>query len=198
MQSLRILPHIQTEWTHVHKMPNVGLLGGVWPRCCEHALLPSDRCCVAWKHLQLSLRGTWRQRLKGHLVRQRTRSRRSRSGWRKCRATGACRVNAWPTRLHCRCLPPTQPCRTRPRELRRVSQRRSIWPHRAPARQSRRVTRKPRTPQQGAPGLRSGCWSWRRHCRRTIRHQPRCLRQKDLRHTQEAATTSHELPGQEV
>ena len=45
-------------------------------------------------------------------------------------------------------------------------QRRLMWPHRAPARQSRRATRMLRTPQQWATGLRSGCCSWRRHCQR--------------------------------
>ena len=28
MQSLRILPHTEKEWAHVHEIPNVGLLGG--------------------------------------------------------------------------------------------------------------------------------------------------------------------------
>ena len=38
------------------------VLGGVWASCCEHALLPSDRGCVAWEQSKFLLRGAWRQR----------------------------------------------------------------------------------------------------------------------------------------
>ena len=191
-RACEIPPHTQTEGTHVYKMPNVGLLGGVWPSCCEHALLPSDRCLRRFGALGVfTPRDLAAARLKGRLVRRRTRGRRSTSGWRKSRAIGRVAhqvaLQVGPTtnpNMHGMAEgdetgQPTQIGVATPRGDQAESQGNAEAPD--PTAVSTWTEERMLELATSLPAMRS------------IRHQPRG-QTKDVHFTQKAVATSHTLP----
>ena len=174
----------EARWARdvLQEMPCMGMQRSMWKGCCRFTLLLYVGRCFAGVPKPKLLPGA-RQ-----LGSQRSTSidvrhggRRCASRWWTCGAINNPRTNAWPTGLRSRwCLPLFPPCWPRPWKLRQDSRCRLTWPHRGLARWSRRAM------QKALDHTAAVRWSEEQllelaaslPAMRTIRHQPRGLRQR--------------------